>query len=351
MELQEIWQDYGLEELERGMQTLFPKSEFSLMNLLEKIMAGDILGGLEYLFRGGIGDMTNQFAGVKNIFIWLLILGLVSALLNHFVGIFDRNQIADLSFYYIYLLFSAVLLKCFVQAAQTAETAIENIILFVKLLVPTYMLAVGVATGPTSAGAYSQLLVLIIFGVEHVLVGVVLPLIYCFVILSVVNCVWAEEKLALFMALVEKAVGWLLKAAMGVVTGVSVFQAIITPMVDSVKKTALQKTMSVIPGIGDVADGAVELVAGTAVVIKNSIGIVLLILLLLLCASPLIQLFLTAFLFKGAAAFMGIIGDRRITACANRTGDAGMLLFRTTGTAMLLFLITLAVVATSLGNV
>ena len=351
MELQTIWQDYGLEELEQGMQTLFPKSEFSLNTLLEIIMEVDILGGLEYLFCGGIGDMINQFTGMKNIFIWLVILGLVSALLNHFVGIFDKHQIADLSFYYIYLLFSTVLLKCFVQAAETAETAIENIILFVKLLVPTYMLAVGVSTGTTTAGAYSQLLVLIIFGVEHVLVGFVLPLIYCFVILSVVNCVWAEQKLVLFMELVEKAVGWMLKASMGVVTGVSVFQAIITPMVDSVKKTALQKTMSVIPGIGDMADGAVELVTGTAVVIKNSIGIVLLILLLLLCAAPLIQLFLTAFLFKGAAAFMGIIGDRRITACANRTGDAGMMLFRTAGTAMILFLITLAVVATSLGKV
>ncbi len=351
MDLQSIWKDYGLDELEQGMQTLFPKSEFSLMTLFEMIMEGEILGGLEYLFCGGITDMVNQFSGMKNIFIWLLILGLVSALLNHFVGIFDRHQIADLSFYYIYLLFSAVLLKCFVQAAQTAEIAMENIILFVKLLVPTYMLAVGVATGTTTAGAYSQLLVLIIFGVEHVLVGFVLPLIYCFVILSVVNCVWAEEKLALFMELVEKAVGWLLKAAMGVVTGVGVFQSIITPMVDSVKKTALQKTMSVIPGIGDVADGAVELVAGTAVVIKNSIGLVLVILLLLLCAAPLIQLFLTAFLFKGAAAFMGIVGDRRITACANRTGDAGMMLFRTTGTAMLLFLITLAVVATSIGKI
>jgi len=351
MELQSIWQDYGLDELEQGMKTLFPESQFSLMTLFEMIMEGKILEGLEYLFRGGITDVVNQFAGMKNIFVWLLILGLVSALLNHFVGIFDRHQIADLSFYYIYLLFSAVLLKCFVQAAQTAETAMENIILFVKLLVPTYMLTVGVATGTTTAGAYSQLLVLIIFGVEHMLVGFVLPLIYCFVILSVVNCVWAEEKLALFMELVEKAVGWLLKVAMGVVTGVGVFQSIITPMVDSVKKTALQKTMSVIPGIGDVADGAVELVAGTAVVIKNSIGIVLVILLLLLCAAPLMQLFLTAFLLKGAAAFMGIVGDRRITACANRTGDAGMMLFRTTGTAMLLFLITLAVVAASVGKI
>lgn len=351
MELQSIWQEYGLDELEIGMQTLFPKAEFSLTMLLQMILEGDVLGGLEYLVSSGISDMAGQFAGMKNILVWLLVLGLVSALLNHFVGVFDKHQIADLSFYYIYLLFSAVLLKCFVQAAQIAEGAMESIILFVKLLVPTYMLAVGLSTGTTTVNAYSQLLVLIIFGVEHILVGFVLPLIYCFVILAIVNCVWAEEKLSLFMELVEKVIGWILKGAMGIVTGISAFQAIITPMIDSIKKTALQKTMSVIPGIGDVADGAVELVAGTAVVIKNSIGIVLLVLLLLLCATPLIQIFLTAFLFKGAAAFMGIIGDKRITACANRTGDAGMLLFRTVGTAMLLFLITLAVVAMTMGKV
>lgn len=350
MELQTIWQDYGLDELEAGMQTLFPQSKVSLSTFFQMILEGDVLAALEYLVEGSISGMAGQFVGMKNILIWLLILGLVSALLNHFVGIFDKRQIADLSFYYIYLLFSAVLLKCFVQAAQTAEVAIENIILFVKILVPTYMVVVGVSTGTATATGYSQLLVLIIFGVEHVLLGLVVPLIYCFIILSIVNCIWAEDKLALFMELVEKAIGWVLKIAMGIVTGVSVFQAILTPMIDSVKKTALQKTLSVIPGIGDVADGAVELVAGTAVVIKNSVGIVLVVLLLVLCAAPLIRIFLTALLFKGAAAFMGIIGDKRITACANRTGDAGMLLFRTTGTAMLLFLITLAVVAATVGK-
>ncbi|MDE6015826.1 MAG: stage III sporulation protein AE, partial [Acetatifactor sp.] len=54
-----------------------------------------------------------------------------------------------------------------------------------------------------------------------------------------------------------------------------------------------------------------------------------------------------AVLLKAAAAFMGIVSDKRITACANRTGDASLLLFKMTGTAMLLFLITIAIVATT----
>ncbi len=350
MELQSIWQDYGLDKLQAGMQTLFPEYNISLTTLLEIIMEGDVLGALEYLIQSSIAGMTGQLFGMKNILVWLIVLGVVSALLTHFAEIFDKHQIADLSFYYIYLLFSTVLIKCFVQAAQIAVEAMENIILFVELLVPTYLVAVGVATGTTTVSAYSQLLVLLIYGVEKVLLGCVIPMIYCFIVLIIVNSIWAEEKLALLIELLEKGVGWILKAAMGAVTGVSVFQAVITPMIDSVKKTSLQKVLSVIPGIGNAADGVVELTTGAAVVIKNSIGIVLLILLLLLCAAPLLQIFVTALLFKGAAAVMGIVSDKRITACANRVGDAGMLLFRTTMSAMLLFLIIIGIVATTVGK-
>lgn len=346
MDLQTVWKEYGLDKLEAGMTTLFPQYDLSLTVLFQKILAGDVLEALEYLVNGSISGVAAQFTGMKNIFIWLVVLGVISAMLTHFVHIFDRRQVADLSFYYIYLLFSMVLLKCFTQAAQTAESAIENIILFVKLLVPTYIAAVGVTTGSVTVSAYSQVMVLVIYGVEKILLGCVIPFIFGYIILAVVNSIWAEEKLALLIELLEKAVGWILKAAMGVVTGVSIFQSVISPMVDSVKRTALQKTVAMIPGVGDAAEGVTELVTGSALVIKNSIGVVLLILLLVLCAAPLLQIVVTALLFKGAAAFMGIVSDKRITNCANRMGDAGMLLFRTTGTAMVLFLIVIAIVAT-----
>ena len=111
---------------------------------------------------------------------------------------------------------------------------------------------------------------------------------------------------------------------------------------DSVRVSALQKLVSAIPGVGNAADGVVELIMGSALVIKNSIGVILLVLLLVLCAAPLFKVAAIAGIVKSAAAFMGIISDRRITACANRTGDAGLLLLRTAGTAVMLFLISIA---------
>lgn len=345
IELENIWKDYGLNELEKGMDTLFPEYELSLADLLEEIMRGDILGAMAQFLEGIISGLSLSASGMKNLLVWLVILGVVAAVMTHFIEIFDKHQVADLGFYFVYLLMTAVLLKSFSQIMATASEAIENIVLFVKLMIPTYLVSVGLACGTATVGAYYQLILLLIYGTERILAGVVIPLVYSLCLLSLMNGIWVEEKLSLLIRLLEKLIGWILKAALWIVTGVGAFQSVITPVIDSVKSSALQKMISAIPGVGNVADGVVDLVIGSAVIIKNSVGIVLLILLLVLCAAPLLQIFFTALLLKGAAALMGIVGNKRLTACVDNTGDASLLLFRTAGTAMLLFLITLAILA------
>lgn len=343
MDLNLIWQDYGLDQLQDGIARLFPEKTLDLGQLLTQVMSGDLVGAFQGLFQGFTSDITNQFLSLRDVFIWLLILGIVSSLLTHFVEIFDRQQVADIGFYFMYLLFTAVLLACFAQAADTAKAAMENIVLFVKLLIPAYLLSVGVSSGSVTAAASHQLMLFTVYGVEAVLASVLLPLIRSYSMLSVINGIWIEEKLNFMIDLLGKVTGWVLKGALGVVTGIGIFQRLIAPVLDSARTSALQKLISAIPGVGAAAGGAVELVLGSAVVIRNSIGMVLLLLLLLLCAVPLLKIAVLSCVLKIAAAFMGIVSDRRITVCADRTGNACLLLFRTTGTAMLLFLIAIAV--------
>lgn len=343
--LESIWEDYGLNQLQTGINDLFPDYSISLSELLTNILEGDITGLLWNLLKAAFGDMGSHFAGMKNVMIWLVVLGITSALMTHFIDMFDKQQIADIGFYFMYLLLSAVLLKCFSQALQITGDTIGDIADFIKLLIPTYLLVVGVASGTTTASAYYQFLLLLIYAVENILVIGVLPFIQSYIMLVIVNGIWVEEKLSMLVELIEKMIRGVLKASIGIVTGISIFQAIITPVIDSVKSSALQKAVSAIPGVGNAADGVVELVIGTAVVIKNSVGIVMLLLLLLLCAAPLLQVFLIAGLMKVAAAFMGIVSDKRITTCTNKIGDGCMLLFRTTATALILFMITISVVA------
>ena len=127
------------------------------------------------------------------------------------------------------------------------------------------------------------------------------------------------------------------------ITGISIFQSLITPVVDSVRKSGLQKIIAAIPGVGHAAEGAVELVLGSALIIKNSVGVILLLLMLILCAAPLLKIGVIGLVLKTAAGFVSVVSDKRMVNCINRAGDGVLLVLKTSGTAMLLFLISIAV--------
>ncbi len=345
--LEEIWKEYGLDELQSGLNALFPKYSLSLWEVLEQVLTGNVWGALQVLYEGSIGGILQELAGLRDILLWLLLLGIASSILTHFVEIFDRHQIADLGYYFMYLLFVTILFRCFTQAAAVAEDALGNIVLFVKLMVPAYLLAVGVTTGVATVSIYSQLMTLIVYGVQHLLSSWGLGLVSIYVVLALVNGVWVEEKLSLLVELIGKVISLMLKAALGTVTGISIFQTLITPVIDSARASILQRVVSAVPGIGNMAEGVTELVLGSAVIIKNSIGVVLLIVLLTVCAAPLIKIFIIGWLLQLAAALLGMVSDKRLVSCTRHISEGCMMLFRMTGTAMVLFLIVISVVATA----
>lgn len=346
-----VWDAYGLDKIEKGIAALFPGENIDLPQILNQIISGDFTVAVTSLWSQMQENVMGQLAGLKGLFLWLLVLGILSSVVSHFVEMFDRSHVADLSFYFMYLLFISVLMESFHQMYGTAGQALEHIRLFVKLLAPAYILALGVCGGTITAAVSYQMMLLAVYGVEYVLVGVVLPLITGYSLMVVLNGVWVEEKLSLLIELISKVIGWILKIALWVVTGMSVFQSLIAPLLDYAKMSAMHNLVNAIPGIGNAAGGAVELVLGSAVLLRNSIGIVLLLLLLFLCMVPLLKIGLITMVLKCAAAFMGVVSDKRLTTCTDKVGEAGILLLRTTATAMLLFLIVIAVTTALSGRV
>lgn len=345
-----IWGQYGLEDISRSLEEMIPDYELDMREILDNILQGKVWAAIGLVWEGVKGKLAAELAGMRNIFASVLILGIISALFSNFSDIFQNHQIADISFYFLYLLLMAVLMKAFLMAAGIASQMVENIVLFIKLFIPTYFIAVGAAAGTASAVVYYQFMLILAYGVEKLLSTVLLPLIYSYVLLALMNGIWAEERLALLLECLKKGIGAGLKVALGAVTSLSLFQSMITPVLDSLQGTAVKKVISIIPGIGNLAEGVAEMVIGSAVLIKNSIGLLLLLLLLVICLAPLTKLLLIACIMKGSAALAGIVSDKRITGCTDRVGDGSMLLFRTAFTAVALFLIVIAVVAYTTGR-
>lgn len=331
--------------INEGMDRLFPGFKLDGTELLKMVMEGRSGEAFRQLLAQ-IGDsLTGELGGIRQILIYILVLGVVSALFAEFSDLFAGEQIAQAGFYFLYLFLMVVLTKVFLFVSEVASGAVENIVLFIQLFIPTYTIAVGAAQGTAAAAYYYQLMLLLAYLVESFLNKVLIPLIYSYVMLALLNGLWSEEKLSLLLDFIAKGVGFALKVSLGTVTGLSFVQAVIVPVASGLRISAMRKAISAIPGIGGVAEGMTELMLGSAVLIKNSMGVLLLVLIAGACILPLLKILVVTGVVKLGAAVTGIVSDKRISACTDRVGEGCFLLLRCVFTAVALFVIVIAVIS------
>lgn len=340
------WLDSGkLDSVNESLDQLFPGIEIDAETLFTMILEGHGLDVCKMLI-GEIKDgLGGELAGLRQIFIYILILGVVSALFSEFSDLFAGQQMAQAGFYFLYLFLMVILTRVFLFVSEIASRTMESIVLFVKLFIPTYSIVVGTAQGAASGVYYYQLMLAMAYLVESFLSGVMVPLIYSYVMLALLNGLWTEEKLTLLLDFFKKGISLALKISLGAVTGLSLVQAVIVPVASGLKITAMRKAAAAIPGIGSVTEGVVELTLGSAVLIKNGMGILMLILLFGACLMPLLKILIVTGTVKLGAAITGIVSDKRISLCADRVGEGCGLLLRCVSTSVLLFIIVIAVIS------
>lgn len=342
----ELWTDsLELNHIDAKMKELFPEFEINTGETFRLIVEGRVTEALKNLGDGITGYIRGELMNIRQVFLTVLILGVVSALFSGFSDLFAGQQISQAGFYFLYLFLMVLTTGIFSSVSEIALGAVENIVLFIKMFIPTYFVVVGTAQGPTTAVFYYELMLIVAYLVESFLGTVLIPLICSYVLLALLNGIWVEEKLSLLLDFIRKGIVMALKLSLGAVTGLSLVQAVIVPVLDRLKISAVRKAVSAIPGIGGIAEGVTELVLGAAVLIKNSMGVLLLVLLLGICLAPVIQILIVTMTMKLGAAVTGIVSDKRISGCVDRVGEGCFLLLRCVLTAVALFLIVIAVVA------
>ncbi len=347
MNFEEIYSQVDLSEIENKFSSLFPKWDTSFSTLFEEVAQGN---GAEAFIEQGKNILYTVLAeadAIKYVCITLLLIGIISTIFMNFSSIFPNQQIADFGFQFTYLILIIFLVKVNGEVFSLAKSGLEGAVSFLQVFIPCYFLVVGLAGGSATAIGFYQVFLIAIYFVEQILVTFILPLISCYMLLCIMNGIWEEERLGLFLRLIKKGVQTFLKVLLTLAVGSGMFQSLITPVIDTTKLNAMKKTVEAIPGIGDLADGSIQVVLGMGVLVKNTMGILFMILLLFICAVPLLKVFFFMFVVKGCAGIMGLSADKRIINCTNAFGDGILLLFQTMITAVMFFLILVLLVTFS----
>ena len=345
----ELLDSMDFSDLDRMMEDLFPQETMSFSNAVRQIAAGDMDVGRSAMRELLQERLLGAWEVNRKSVLYLILLSIVSAVFISFSDIFQTRQVSQISFYMIYLLVIGICLASFQSASAWMTDGIHTLTGFMKVLYPIYFAAVTVAKGSVSSLAFYHLAIILIVVIEELMLHLIVPGIHMYVLIRVMNSLQTEDYLSKFAELLETVIGWGIKTMLGGMIGLNVIQGMLGPAIDTVKRSAVTRGMEAIPGVGDLLGGTAEVILGTAVLIKNSIGIVGMFVCLVLCLAPLLQLAVITLGYKLAAALVQPVSDARITECISGVGEGCRMLVNCIFVSGILFLVTIAIVTYTTG--
>lgn len=339
-----LLEEFDFEEINKVMREMLPGKKLDFGEVVTEILNGETQLSANLLIRLLEDSFFYEIKNGKEGLIHILLIALIAAVFTNFSGVLKNGQICLTGFYVLYMLMITIAFRSFQIVLDAATVGIEKLTLFMRALGPVYFLSVAFAAGSSTSIVFYQLVLFLIYLVELLVLNFLLPLLHIYMVVKVFNYLSTEDYLSKLAELIEYLVSWMTKTLLAAVIGLNVIQGLITPAVDSLKRGMLSKGMEALPAIGDAIGGVTEVILGTAVLMKNGIGIAGAIVCICICAVPVFQIFVMTFLYKLVAALIQPVSDRRIVGCLSAVGDGSSLLMKIVFMTGVLFLLTIAIV-------
>ena len=339
-----IWKEFEFSEIEDLLDDIFPEKKTDFQDLINKMLSGQTEPSLQVIGEMISDQFFYEWKSSKAGMVHILLIVIVAAVFTNFSNVFQNQQISEISFYVLYLLLITIGLNSFRILIVSASENLERLIGFMKVLGPVYFLAVAFAAGSSTSILFYNLVLLLIYLVELVILNFLIPFVQVYIVVKVMNNLSEEDYLSKFAELCETVIAWTLKTLLAGVTGVNIIQGLLSPAIDSLKRSVVGRSAEAIPVVGDAIGGVTEVMLGTAVLIKNGIGVAGALVCIGICLVPIIQMAVVTLLYKLIAAMIQPVSDKRIVGCISSIADGSQMLLRIIFTTGVLFLLTIAVV-------
>lgn len=272
---------------------------YRISSLLDGKFAIDYSGFTDYLKKQLLGDLSVFLP----IFTGVIIVALLCSLLQNFKSSYLSDGVGEVV---SLVCFSAVAVLLFPQTAtffKNTENTISDIAKTAEIMSPI-MLTLMVASGAkTSAELYKPSLVFLTNGVINVYNCIVLPLSVIVTVFSVVAVFSKRFKLRKFTEFFSSVIKWIVGLIVAVFGVYLSAQGIASASYDGISfKAAKYLVSSSVPIVGGFLKDGFDLVIAGSAVIKNSVGIIGLIIVFYKILSLVVSIAVFSLLLKAVAA-------------------------------------------------
>ena len=321
-------------------------SNVSMKELYKLLLSGKVDEVINLAVTNICTNVTFDMIKNKEIISQLILLVIIAAVFSNYSSVLKFSYVGEQGFYITYLMSAVLLLKSFMIIYELTEQTIVYIKEMMECMLPALSMSLIMCSGITSSQMTNSALIWMLSLMERLILNALLPAVRIYFLIVLLNQISGKDRFSKLAALIKQSVEWILKALIAGVTGMNVVKSLIAPIYDNVRFNTLQKGISLLPG-GSNFTGLSSIFIGTAVLIKNSIGVAGAVMLIMAGMVPMVKILVFYISYRLVLAFTQPISDSRITSGIEGACLSTEILLRLTAASVGLCVLSIAVVLLS----
>ncbi|MCT4565279.1 MAG: stage III sporulation protein AE [Maledivibacter sp.] len=345
-----------LTEMEELINNMNDENSLSMPQLdiktyIVKALRGELNLSFKGILMGFFKKLFKEIIINSKLLSQLIIISILCSLLNNLTNSFGNNSTSEIAFYACYLVIAGILVKGFIAAMTVGQQAIDNMVSFMQSLMPVLLTLLMAAGSITASAIFKPIIVGSIGITSTIMRDIILPLVLFSAILSIVNNLPSGIKIEKLASLIKQVsvtlMGFILTIFLGVVT----IEGVLASSTDGITlRTAKFAVDRFIPIVGGFMSDAVDTVLGCSLLIKNAIGVVGLIVILIILTFPMLKILSLIIIYKITAVLIEPISDPKIVNCLNDMSNSLVIVFATVISVAIMFFIAVTAVVGA-GNI
>ena len=318
----------------------------ALHQLWESARNGEMVWDISLLWQVIRAVCFQELTAGFSIFSQLMVLSVFSLLVVHLGG----REVAKLAQSVVWLALLGIVLQAFRLAGDSCSEAIQVMSGFVYALLPVLLTLLASLGAVSSVGVFNPVMLAAVSMALHVCRSFVLPLLHISGALTVGGNLSPNLSMAGLARLSRDVAMGVFGIMLTLFSAVLGLLGLTGSVVDGLGMKAVKSASGIfIPIVGRTIADVMDTVISTSLLLKNTIGVLGLMILLLICILPAVKILVLSLMFRLAAALAETLGDVRLAAAYNALGGVVTMFFAVTAAAGIFFFFVVSITI-AMGN-
>ncbi len=324
----------------------YTKNSFPDLNI-SKIFNDTISGNVGNIFSsfGFANFFSNEVSFAVEIMIDVIIIIIINSIFKAIIENLGNSNSAQITYFIQYLVIVTLVINTFISILNLTKESIENVVNFMSALIPL-LITLMLSTGCLVTSSVVEPVLLIMINIAGNFINTFLiPLLLISLSISIVSNISDKVQTERLSKFLKSSIVWILGIVLTIFTSTLSLQSNLTSSVDGMTaKTAKAAVSNFIPVVGKILGDTVDSVIGCGNILKNSVGIIGVIVVIGIVFVPVIKISILWISFKLTSAVCEVVADNKIVKLIDQIADGYKILLGILISVSIMFIIGITIV-------